>query len=287
MRIATLLALLLAPALGQDDEAKPIDVGAVLRKSEAFRKKCEEFKISFGDGVVRAVGEIAYRGGGPCEYLVNVFPAKSHETIVLLDSGPFEGEGRRPRKQLEGLATTLNNALLAAGFEKGRPFDWDRKTGEVFPPKGETVRLYVEWEGEGKKVERARLADWLWNYVTIDVMQPGKFVYTGSMMIDEGPPDHKKWFGAEIDRLLVAILNTSTALIDNTEEGGLENGAYEAIAQRIPPIGTRVTVVFSKEPLEAKAYPPLELPKEVLEARKRRAEEKAKEKKNDGEKSDD
>jgi len=271
MRIALLLLLAALPALGQD---KPVDLKKVFSESKEFAEKCKQFRITWEDGLVRAVGEIAYRGGGPCEYLVNVAPAKAHETIVLLDNGPWDEEKRRPRGQLNGLATVLNNAFIAAGFPKGKPFDWDRETGEVFPPKGETTYIYAEWKGENGKVTRARMCDWLWNYRTIDVMAPGKFVYTGSMMIDEGPPDHKKWFGAEIDRLLVATLNTSTALLDNTDEGALDNGTYEAVALRIPPLGTRVTVLFSRTVLEAHAYPPLDLPQDVLDARKQRDEEK-------------
>jgi hypothetical protein len=271
MRMALLFLLAALPALGQE---KPVDLKRVLRESKEFAEKCKQFQITWEDGLVRAVGEIAYRGGGPCEYLVNVAPAKAHETIVLVDSGPWDEEQRRPRRQLDGLATVLNNAFIAAGFPKGKPFDWDRETGEVFPPQGETVYIYAEWKGEDGKVTRARMCDWLWNYRTIDVMQPGRFVYTGSTMIDEGPPDHKKWFGAEIDRLLVATLNTSTALLDNTDEGSLDNGTYEAIALRIPPIGTRVTVIFSRKVLEAHTFPPLKLPQEVLDARKRRDEEK-------------
>jgi len=271
MRIALLLLLAALPALGQE---KPVDLKKVFSESKEFAEKCKQFKITWEDGLVRAVGEIAYRGGGPCEYLVNVAPAKAHETIVLIDNGPWDEEKRRPHGQLNGLATVLNNAFIAAGFAKGKPFDWDRETGEVFPPQGETTYIYAEWKNEEGKLTRARMCDWLWNYRTIDVMQPGKFVYTGSMMIDEGPPDHKKWFGAEIDRLLVATLNTSTALLDNTDEGALDNGTYEAIASRIPPIGTRVTVLFSRNVLEAHTFPPLKLPKEVLEARKKRDEER-------------
>ena len=271
MRIALLFLLAALPALGQE---KPVDLKKVFRESKEFAEKCKQFRITWEEGLVRAVGEIAYRGGGPCEYLVNVAPAKAHETIVLIDSGPWDEEKRRPRRQLDGLATVLNNAFIAAGFPKGKPFDWDRETGEVFPPQGETTYIYAEWKGEDGKVTRARMCDWLWNYRTIDVMQPGRFVYTGSTMIDEGPPDHKKWFGAEIDRLLVATLNTSTALLDNTDEGSLDNGTYEAIALRIPPIGTRVTVIFSRKVLEAHTFAPLKLPQDVLDARQKRDEEK-------------
>lgn len=286
--VFVLAASLLAQEKKEGEEVQPVDVGKVLRESKDFQASLAKFKMSYKDGEVRAVGEIAYRGGGPCEYLVNVFPAKSHETIVLLDNGPWDGEGRRRRDFARGLATTLNNAFLAAGFEKGKPFDWDRETGEVFPPKGEVVHIYAEWKDDEGKLHRARMTDWLWNYKEIEVMAPGSLVYTGSMMIDEGPPDHKMWFGAEVDGLLVAILNTSTALMDNTEEAALENGAYEAIAQRVPEIGTRVTVVFAKKPLEVtEKYKPLELPKELQEEKARRAKEKAEAaKKKDEEKKD-
>jgi len=224
---------------------------------------------------VRSDGEIYYRGGGPCEYLVGVFPAKAHETIVLLDKGPWEGEGRRPRAPVQGLAEVLNNAFLAAGFVRGKAFDWDRETGDVFPPKGETVYVYAEWKDKDGKAHRARMCDWVWNFKTIEVMQPGQFVYTGSVLIEED----KVWLGAEIDGLIVAILNTSTSLIDSVEEGALDNGAYEAIPIRIPPAGQRVTVAFTKAPLEVtENYPPLKLPPELIERKKQLEEEKARKK---------
>ena len=256
---------------GAEEEEGPVDVGKVLRESREFLVKCTKHRVSFEPGIVRAEGEIYYRGGGPCEYLVGVFPAKAHETIVLLDKGPFEGEGRRPREYVRGLAEVLNNAFLASGFERGKPFDWDRQTGDVFLPKGVTTYVYAEWEDAKGKTHRALMADWLWNFKTIDVMKKGHFVYTGSQIIDEGPPTNKKWLGAEVDGLIVAVLNTSTALIDNLEDGGLDNGAYEAIPIRIPPAGTRVRAVFSRKELEVtENYEPLKLTPEVIEARKRR-----------------
>ena len=277
--IASLLLLLSADVATAQDK-KAVNVGEVLKKSKEFARKCKEFKITYAAGVVRAQGEIHYRGGGPCEYLVGVYPAKAHETIVLLDKGTFKGEGGRPREAVRGLAEVLSNAFLAADFKRGKPFDWDRKTGDVFPPKGETVHIYVEWKDEdGKK--RARMSDWLWNYKLIEVMAPGKFVYTGSLMLEEELPNKKKkfWLGAEVDGLISAVLNTATALMDNTEDGSLDNGAYEAIPPRIPESGTRVTLAFSKKKLEVtENYPPMKLPKVLIEEKKRRAEEAARKK---------
>jgi len=284
-------ALALMVAVGSAQEAGPkglVDVGKVLRGSKEFAKKCADFKIAWGAGVVRAQGEIHYRGGGPCEYLVAVYPRKAHETIILLDRGAWTGEGRRPRDPVQGLAEVLNNAFIAAGFKKGKHFDWDRKTGDVFPPKGETVYLYAEWKDQengkdGKKSEtrRARVCDWLWNFRLIEVMADGKFVYTGSLLIDEDLPGGGKrvWLGAEVDGLIAAVLNTSSALIDNLEEGALDNGAYEAIPIRIPESGTRVTMVFSNRKLEVtENYPLLKLPKAAIEEKKRRAAEAARKK---------
>lgn len=267
-RIAVLL--LLALTLRAEDEAAPkvdavpqVDIGAVLRKSKAFAEKCKKFRISFADGEVRAEGEIGYRGGGPCEFLVSIYPAKSHETIVLLDNGPWEGEGRRPRTGLEGYAPVLNNAFLAAGFKRGKPFSWDDETGETFDPEGETVHIYVEWKEDGK-LRRALMSDWLWNFRTVHVMEP-KFVYTGSLLIEH---DGKKYLGAELDGLIVAVLSSATALMDHTEDGAMDNGAYEAIGRRIPKSGTRVQVVFSKKKLkDVIKFEPLKLNDELKKSR--------------------
>jgi hypothetical protein len=274
-----LVALCLLAALAGAQE-KP-DLGKILRGSKEFAEKCKRMRIAFEPGVVRAEGTIHYRGGGPCEYLITVHPAKAHETIVLLDNGPWEGEERRPREALRGLAEVLNNAFLAAGFKKGKAFDWDRKTGEAFLPKGETVYVYAEWTDKAGKAHRARMSDWLWNFKTIEVMEEGKFVYTGSVLLEEELPGggRKFWLGAEVDGLVAAVLNTSSSIVDNLEEGGLDNGAYEAIPIRIPDEGTRVKIAFSKKKLEvSENYPPLKLPKELIEEKKRRAAEAAKKK---------
>jgi len=279
MRTSLLLTLLLLP-VGADEPA-PVDVGAVLRESKEFKAKCAEFRISYEEGTVRALGRINQRGG-PCEYLITVAPAKAHETIVLLDKGerpppPKEGEGEeRMPEPLNGLAETLNNAFLAAGFRKGEALRWNDETGETFPPSGETVHLYAEWKDEKGGHHRARLSDWLWCWETIDPMRPGLYVFTGSVLIDEGPPDHKKWLGCEVDGLVAAVLNTSTAILDHREEGGTSNGAYEAIPARVPAIGTRVTCVFSRKELEVtENYEPLKLNAELEAEKKKKAEERA------------
>ncbi len=270
-----LLALGLAGFADEGDEkSQPVDLGKVLRESKEFAKECAKYKITWEEGRVTSLGEIVHRGGGPCEYLVGIYPSKPHETIVLLDDGPWTGKGRRPRVYVEGLATNLNNAMLAAGFEKGSPFSWDPKTREVFPPKGETVHVYCEWKDKADKEHRVRMSDWLWNHKRIQIMGPGQFVFTGSSIYDEGPPTNRKWLGAEMDGLIVAVLATTTALIDHTEDG--ENGVYEAVAIRIPEIGTRVKVVLSRKELEAEKFPPLKLPKELIEARKKLEAEKKK-----------
>ncbi len=262
-----------------DDEVKKapeVDVGAVLRKSEPFAKKCAALRIRFAKGVVRAEGEVAYRGGGPCEYLINIYPAKSHETVVLLDAG-IVPEKQDARNSLEGYAKTLNNALMAAGFKRGKPFAWNDETGEVFPPSGDAVHIYVEWKdptsGEAK---RALMSDWLWNFRTTHTMQPD-FVYAGSTWIEH---DGKKYFAADLDGLLVAVLNNASALVDNREDGSLDNGVYEAIPLRMPPLATRVVVVFSKTKLDGcEKYEPLKLPPELVKARAEYLAQKAKEKK--------
>jgi len=282
MRTAAAIALLSLLGVAQEPEQpaspEPVDIASVLRTSKEFAETCKRFRIQWEEGLVRAVGEIAYRGGGPCEYLVNVSPAKAHETIVLLDSGPWTSKRRPSAERLRGYATCLNSALLCAGFKAGKPFRWNEETGETFPPEGDVVHVYVEWQNEEKKPVRACIEDMVWNYRTVDIMQRGKLVYTGSMMIDEGPPNHKQWFGAEVDRLIVACYCTPSALIDNTEEGAPDNGTYEAIHARVPESGTRVTVLLSRKPLDnVTEFKPLELPEEVLEARRQREAEKKKE----------
>ena len=97
----------------------------------------------------------------------------------------------------------------------------------------------------------------------VHTMEPD-FVYTGSILIEH---DGKNYFGAELDGLIVAVLNSGTAIIDSREDGSLDNGAYEAIPIRIPPSGTRVQAVFSKKELPHENYKPLKLNDELKKSR--------------------
>ena len=201
--VRPLLFALLALAAAGDE---PVDLGKVLRESKEFKAQCARYRIEFSEGLVSAVGEIVYRGGGPCEYLVSVFPTKGHETIVLLDDGPPPPDRRRPRRYVEGLATNLNNAFLAAGFKPGTPLDWDPETGEVFPPKGETVHIYAEWkDGEEPLLHVDKRARFITNmgfanFSTVAVDTADARIKSSCMIIleetdpgtfDRGAPTHK------------------------------------------------------------------------------------------------
>ena len=60
--------------------------------------------------------------------------------------------------QLIDVSLQWSDAFIAAGFPKGKPFDWDRETGEVFPPKGEKTYIYAEWKDEKGNVTRGNRA---------------------------------------------------------------------------------------------------------------------------------
>jgi hypothetical protein len=95
-------------------------------------------------------------------------------------------------------------------------------------------------------------------------MEPN-FVYTGSLLIEH---DGKTFLGAELDGLILAVLNTATALLDSLEDGSLDNGAYEAIPTRIPQTGTRVKLVFSRKKLaDVVTFEPLKLNDELNKSR--------------------
>ncbi len=182
------------------------------------------------------------------EFVAVAAGGKEHESIVAVTGSTPHGEGRA-----DGLPGLLNACILALGYEKGTPVR-ATKDGKVLPPEGKPIFVYLEWEAGGEKI-RARAEDLVYNLQTKRTMDRGKWVYVGSRF-ERDFSSSQVLYMADLSGDIVATYSWPNTIVDNTTSEGGDDVYYACFTPRIPAVGTKVTLVLSREELPAKEFPP-------------------------------
>lgn len=174
-------------------------------------------------------GEIVMREG-IVELLVCASGSKEHESIVAT-SVP---------------ARFLHAAALLLGAAPGRAVKFQ---GDPKPPIGPRVTFEVGYIEAGRQ-QRIPAEQLVRNSVTNAPMDGRGWVFVGSATVDtqQGPR-----YLAELTGALVVTYNDPSAVFDNPRTFGADDTVYEANTERIPPIGTSVTVIGTVHPPKAPA----------------------------------
>jgi hypothetical protein len=182
------------------------------------------------------------------EFFAVAAGGKEHEAVVaLLGSGGPEGDRR-----VEGLPGMINACILALGFTKGTPVRTS-PDGKVLPPAGETIHVYLEWDGDGERV-RARAEDLIYNLRDKMPMARDKWVYVGSRFERNYSTGEVVWV-ADLTGDIVSTWSWPYTIIDNTTLEASDDSYFTCFTPRLPPAGTAVTFVLSADPLPAKEFP--------------------------------
>jgi hypothetical protein len=220
----------------------------------AAREKLKEVAAEKGvmlfDDRVEVAGLII-QNRAMLEFLAVVSGGKEHEAIIAVTGNSEHGKGMP-----KGLAGMVNACILALGFEKGTPVRASRD-GKVLPPEGETIYVYVEWEGEGGKTVRARAEDLVYNLEKKKPMGRRKWVYVGSRF-ERDYGTSAVVYMADLTGDLVATYSWPNTVIDNVTSEGSDDVYYTCLTPRIPEIGTKITLVLSKQEMEAEEFPSIE-----------------------------
>jgi hypothetical protein len=149
---------------------------------------------------------------------------KEHESVVSLNCQAQE----------------VHAGLLAAGAKPGTTVRYDP---EYKPATGPIVDVYVLWkDAEGGK-HQARAQDWIKDTKTQKGMtHDWVFAGSGFWKDEETGQEHYKANGGD----MVCVSNFPTAMLDLPIESSQANTdlMFEAFADRVPPRGTKVRVVF-------------------------------------------
>lgn len=170
------------------------------------------------------VGKICLREG-QLEMFACPQGTKEHESIVAV-----------PVK-----AYVIHAALLALGAKPGSPTVF---VPEFRPASGTRVDVSLYWTDEAGRRRSAWAQDWVRHWRTGLPMQE-YWVFAGSSFwVNEQTGE--KYYQAE-EGFLICLANFSTAMLDIPVESSDAAGqlVFEAFTERIPPLGTRVTVVLT------------------------------------------
>jgi hypothetical protein len=169
------------------------------------------------------VGQVCQRNA-PLEMFACLKNTKEHEAIVTVDVEAFKAHA----------------GLLAVGAEVGRPVKWNP---EYVPATGTEIEVSVVWKDEQGERRTARAQDWILDIETETAMTH-PWVFAGSGFWEDERTGEKHYMAESGD--FICVSNFPTAMLDLPIESSQANDAlmFRAFTERIPPLGTPVTLVL-------------------------------------------
>lgn len=171
------------------------------------------------------VGKITLREG-LLEFFACRTGSKEYESIVAIDVKPY----------------LIHAGLLVIGAHKGHPVRYDP---EFVPPSGEKIDIQVRWNGEDGQVRELPAGELVRNSETGEPLS-SPWVFTGSISgkDQKGNP----YYMANITGELIGISNFAATILDVPFESTSDNESlvFEPNTDKIPPLGTEVTLVLRR-----------------------------------------
>jgi hypothetical protein len=200
------------------------------------------------DRVLVLVGQVCQQDV-PLELFACSGRSKAHESVVWVSAAPY----------------VVHAGLLALGAEAGSPVQFNP---ELRPPTGSVIEIVVRWQEEGVRRE-IRAQDWVQDISAMYRMFEGvvanhfedelhphdhwdawrsmnyPWVFAGSQFVRDERTGREVYL-ADMDGELVCVANFASAVLDVPIESSAANAAlmFRCFAERIPPIGTPVTLIL-------------------------------------------
>ena len=156
---------------------------------------------------------------GLIELLACTKIGKVHESALVMDAQPVH----------------LQTALILLGLEHEGGL---RYLGDPLTPKGDRVRIWVEWDSDGQ-IKRYRAEDMVFNRVTQSSMRHTDWVFSGSRVNKNGI------FMAQAVGTLITTFHDPDAIIDNPLPEGADDTVYIVNNQIAPPKGTAIRMIIT------------------------------------------
>lgn len=219
----------------------PIEAGPPLVENPAALTRLNPERPIWVDADKRSVVLIGRVCQRQCslELFACVRNTKEHESILSIAVPP----------------SLVHAGLLAVGAEPGRPVQF---YPEYIPAQGPEVEIRLFWKNEKGELQEAFAQDWVRNAQTGRALEY-PWIFTGSQMLKEEEGSDREYYYADATGELICVSNFPSAVLDLPIRSSDSNEAllFEAFTERIPPLGTEVTLVLTPKPApEQPATPP-------------------------------
>ena len=205
------------------------------------------------------VGQVCQRYA-PLELFACLRGSKEHESVVAIDTKAY----------------VVHAGLLATGAEAGSPAKY---VPEYVPASGTEIEVEVVWEDEQGDRRRARAQDWVRDvgglYSMFDGVVPNDvddelnvddqiaasksmtqpWVFAGSQFLQDERTGRQHYL-ADSEGELICVSNFPSAVLDLPIKSSDSNTSllFQAYTERIPPLGTPVTLILTpKRPAKAES----------------------------------
>jgi len=168
-------------------------------------------------------GEVCLRRG-MLEMFACIRGSKEHESIVTLDTKAY----------------LAHAALLALGAKTGEPA---RFTPTYQPASGTEIEVWVEWQEKDGKKRQVQAQEWIRDLSTKKPMTHG-WVFAGSGFWTDASTGNRHYEAEGGD--FICVSNFPSAMLDLPIKSTQANEGllFEALTDRIPPVGTPVRVIL-------------------------------------------
>ena len=169
------------------------------------------------------VGQVCLREG-QLEMFACPTGTKEHESVLTVPVDAFK----------------VHAALVAVGAEPGNPA---RFVPSYRPARGTEIDIWLFWTDEQGQRRRARAQDWVRHAGTKNSLEhPWVFGGSGFWKDETTGKEHYQADSGDF----ICVSNFPTAMLDLPIESSDKAGqlAFDAFTDRIPPLGTKVTIVL-------------------------------------------
>jgi len=199
------------------------------------------------------VGRVCQRRA-PLELFACMKGSKEHESVLVVNTD----------------AWVMHAGLLAVGAEAGSPVAF---VPEYKPATGSEIEIAVIWHDESGRRRRARAQDWVRDVAGLYHRFQGvianqfddelnltdqhaawksmdfPWVFAGSQFVKDEQTGKQSYL-ADSEGELICVSNFPTAVLDVPVRSSGSNASllFETFTERIPPLGTRVTMVLTPVP---------------------------------------
>ena len=172
------------------------------------------------------LGEICLREG-MLEFFLCSNNSKEHESIIATKAKP----------------SLIHVGLLAMGAEPGKSVQY---TPNFIAASGPQINITVRWLDQNGKQQEAKAEEWVQESKTKNQMST-HWVFTGSMF--QKLENNKNQYLADVTGEIIGVSNFPTVVLDLPIESTSDNSVllFQAYTERIPPVGTPVTIILKKE----------------------------------------